>query len=124
MLNDPENAAPNILEDELVDYHSSLINAINLVASSSSSSMEKDSSSSFHKEFPIGLIHYLDEGINPDEYLREVFRACVRDNQMVKGRAEMLSTMAAKLQTKVESVFPDEAQEYRQLKGDDKETKP
>ncbi|GIL78754.1 hypothetical protein Vretimale_346 [Volvox reticuliferus] len=69
------------------------------------------------RKVPDGLVRALDAGINPDEYLRETFKACRRDNQISKGKCEALQLLFSNLLADAGGVFPEEAAEYRQLLG-------
>ncbi|KAG2431244.1 hypothetical protein HYH02_013378 [Chlamydomonas schloesseri] len=69
------------------------------------------------RKAPEELIKALDGGMNPDEYLRETFRAAKRDNQISKGKAEALQLLFANLLAEATATFPVEAAEYKKLLG-------
>jgi Transcription factor subunit Med10 of Mediator complex len=39
-------------------------------------------------EVPVSLLHFVDEGGNPDVFTSEIFRQCLRENQAAKGKVE------------------------------------
>ncbi|KAG2430504.1 hypothetical protein HXX76_010027 [Chlamydomonas incerta] len=69
------------------------------------------------RKAPEELIKALDAGMNPDEYLRETFRAAKRDNQISKGKAEALQLLFANMLADSAATFPQEAAEYKKLLG-------
>ncbi|GLC34705.1 hypothetical protein PLESTB_001232000 [Pleodorina starrii] len=69
------------------------------------------------RKVPEELVRALDAGVNPDEYLRETFKACRRDNQISKGKCEALQLLFANLLADSAEVFPQDAAEYRKLLG-------
>ncbi|KAG2500926.1 hypothetical protein HYH03_000753 [Edaphochlamys debaryana] len=69
------------------------------------------------RKIPEDLVKNLDAGINPDEYLRETFKACKRDNQISKGKCEALQTLFADLLTDAAQAYPEESGEYRKALG-------
>lgn len=69
------------------------------------------------RKLPEELISALDAGVNPDEYLRETFKAAKRDNQVAKGKCEALRQLAANVLADAGEVVPQEAAEYRKLVG-------
>ncbi|EFJ52433.1 hypothetical protein VOLCADRAFT_120267 [Volvox carteri f. nagariensis] len=71
------------------------------------------------RKVPEELVRALDGGVNPDEYLRETFKLCRRDNQISKGKCEALQLLFANLLTDSAEVFPQEAAEYRRGRGGD-----
>ncbi|KXZ43268.1 hypothetical protein GPECTOR_96g734 [Gonium pectorale] len=113
---DPSHS--DLLEERLVQYEGLLSSTRDMLRQRSVGSTEEERRNTLEeRKLPEELVRALDDGVNPDEYLREAFKACRRDNQISKGKAEALQLLFSNLLTDAADVLPNEAAEYRRLLG-------
>ncbi|GFH12240.1 mediator complex subunit 10, partial [Haematococcus lacustris] len=64
---------------------------------------------------PVEMLQYVDQGGNPHQYTAEVFEACVRDNQLVKGKVVAVQSLYDALLAELTTQQPEVAAAYRAL---------
>lgn len=116
---DPQ-AHGDLFEQRLYEYHKLLYDTREMVKQRPRPGGADDPSDHLKntlegRAVPEGLVRALDHGINPDEFMRETFRASKRDNQISKGKCEGLQALAAALLEEAGKVCPEEAEEYRRI---------
>ncbi|KAI8464977.1 MAG: transcription factor subunit Med10 of mediator complex-domain-containing protein [Monoraphidium minutum] len=62
---------------------------------------------------PQAVLKYVDEGGHPDDYVRELVQAALRDNRIARGRAHVVERLRDKLLAEADSAFPDATAAYR-----------
>ncbi|GBF87585.1 hypothetical protein Rsub_00296 [Raphidocelis subcapitata] len=68
-------------------------------------------------KLPQPALRYIDEGGHPDDYVRDVVTAALRDNQIAKGRAHAVARLRDRLLAEAEAAFPDTVAAYREVAG-------
>lgn len=81
----------------------------------------KQLSEPMSNRIPIDLLRYVDEGGNPDLYTKEMFKAAVRDNQLVKGKVTAVKSLYDSILTEVEALNPDATEDYKRMMAHGKE---
>ncbi|KAK9811481.1 hypothetical protein WJX72_004659 [[Myrmecia] bisecta] len=63
---------------------------------------------------PVEILKYVDEGGNPDEFTRDVFKRALHSNQLVKGKTECIRDFRDAILSEARSAYPQEAAFLRQ----------
>lgn len=65
--------------------------------------------------FPVDVIHYVEDGRNPDIYTREFVELVVRQNQVLNGRKKAYREFRDVLAREIETAFPELGKEVGEV---------
>ncbi|KAE8783411.1 mediator of RNA polymerase II transcription subunit 10b-like [Hordeum vulgare] len=63
------------------------------------------------------VVTLIDDGKNPDEFIRDVLNNCIAKNQITKGKTDALKSLRKHLLEELEEAFPDDVEAYRQIRA-------
>ncbi|KAJ9528629.1 hypothetical protein QJQ45_020394 [Haematococcus lacustris] len=91
---------PAVLHERLQNYEKSLLGLVQLTPALAG------------VRVPVEMLQYVDQGGNPHQYTAEVFEACVRDNQLVKGKVVAVQSLYDALLAELTTQQPEVAAAY------------
>ncbi|KAJ9549838.1 hypothetical protein OSB04_022381, partial [Centaurea solstitialis] len=68
-------------------------------------------------QVPMEVLNLIDDGKNPDEFTREVLNSCIAKNQITKGKTDAFKGLRRHLLEELEQAFPDEVEDYREIRA-------
>lgn len=68
---------------------------------------------------PFEIFDFIDQGKNPDLYIKTYLENCLRANEQTKGKIEAIEAYKNELDSQLSQLFPTEYAEYKDLHGSD-----
>ncbi|KAM3205261.1 hypothetical protein P3L10_028671 [Capsicum annuum] len=67
----------------------------------------------------IKFSHFLliDDGKNPDEFIRDVLNSCIAKNQITKSKTDAFKGLQGNLLEELEKAFPEEVEAYKDIRA-------
>jgi len=67
---------------------------------------------------PHEVFDYIDAGKNPQLFTKDCIEKALNKNEQIKGKIELYKKFRTELLSQLQSVFPEEITEYKQLRGE------
>ncbi|KAJ3085215.1 Mediator of RNA polymerase II transcription subunit 10 [Quaeritorhiza haematococci] len=64
---------------------------------------------------PVPLIDFIEDGRNPDVFIKDTIQSMVDKNQKTAGKIKSLTTLESCLESELERNYPDLLEQYRQI---------
>ncbi|KAG5539405.1 hypothetical protein RHGRI_019824 [Rhododendron griersonianum] len=68
-------------------------------------------------QVPMHVLNLIDDGKNPDEYMRDILNDFIARNQVTKGKTDAFKGFRRHLLEELEQAFPDEVESFREIRA-------
>eukprot|EP01113_Clastostelium_recurvatum_P015492 TRINITY_DN1864_c0_g1_i1.p1 TRINITY_DN1864_c0_g1~~TRINITY_DN1864_c0_g1_i1.p1 ORF type:complete len:150 (+),score=45.30 TRINITY_DN1864_c0_g1_i1:162-611(+) len=62
---------------------------------------------------PVEILNFIDQGKNPDLFIKESLEGCLKANERTRGKIHALQTFRDDLSTRLQELYPDEHKAYQ-----------
>ncbi|EOA38551.1 hypothetical protein CARUB_v10010356mg [Capsella rubella] len=68
-------------------------------------------------QVPMEVLNLIDDGKNPDDFMKEALNSCIARNQVTKGKTDAFKDLRKHILEELEQTFPDEVDIYREIRA-------